>query len=43
MKYISKNNYWSFGIRLSQNKFCAGYTEYELRLDFWKWSFGIVL
>jgi hypothetical protein len=44
MKYLSKNNYWSFGIRLSQNKFCGGqYTEYEIRLDFYKWSFGIVL
>jgi len=44
MKYISRNNHWSFGISLSQNKFCGGkYTEYELRIDFWKWSIGVVL
>ena len=43
MKYLTKNNYWSFGISLSQNKFSGGqYTEYEFRIDFWKWSFGIV-
>ena len=43
MKYISKHNYWSFGIVLSQNKFCDSlYIEYGFRIDFYKWSFGIV-
>lgn len=43
MKYFSKHNYWSFGIVLSQNKFCDSlYVEREFRIDFWKWSFGIV-
>jgi hypothetical protein len=41
MKYFSKHNYWSFGIVLSQNKFGV-YTEYEFRIDLYKWSFGIV-
>ena len=44
MTYFSKHNYWSFGIVLSQNKFCGGqYTEYEFRIDLYKWSFGVVL
>ena len=44
MKYLTKNNYWSFGINLHQSKFCGGlYREYELRIDFYKWSIGVVL
>ena len=43
MKYISKHSDWAFGIHLRQNKFCVGrYCEYEFRIDFWKWSIGVV-
>ena len=38
--YKTKHNYRSFGIKFVINGYL--YTEYELRLDFWKWSLGIV-
>ena len=43
MKYLRKNRDWSFGITLHKRSFCVDmYTEYELRIDFWKWSIGVV-
>lgn len=41
-RFLSKND-WAFGIIFEQNRFCdSEYVEYELRIDFWKWSVGVV-
>lgn len=43
MMYLQKNKSWAFGISLNKAVFCEGlYKEYEFRIDFYKWSFGIV-
>lgn len=41
--YLRKYSDWSFGIYVHRNTYCGGqYTEYEFRVDFWKWSIGVV-
>ena len=41
-RFLSKND-WAFGISWCKNEFCDNlYKEYEFRIDFWKWSIGVV-
>lgn len=43
MKYFRKYKDWSFGIMIQKHDYAySKYTEYEFRIDFYKWSFGIV-
>jgi hypothetical protein len=43
MFYKYKHCKWAFGVEFHQSCYCNDeYYECEFRIDFWKWSFGIV-